>query len=392
MTDHAKMSAGRTAPGSGGPRAGGRGGGPVGGRGLRSLARRLRDSAPVVKGLSLLPWGGAVILRYHSVNDDPVWGDEYIQRSLAVPPDAFDRQVAYLARNHRIVGVDELVEMVSSGRPPDPRAVAITFDDGYEDNYRLAFPILRKHGATATFYVTAGSIDDAAILWTVGLRSAIKRCKVPSLSLGFLEDRPIDISTDGTKETAIRLLTGLVKRCDEIEANDVLAEIHAACAIPANGLDRRVMMNWNEIREMHGSGMTIGAHTVKHYNLPSLEAGVLAREVGESKRELEEGLGAPVEHFAYPDGRTGRHCNGVVAEAVAAAGFRSAATSITGPVSPRYSMYCLPRLGVVPHAWDVGRFAADIQRTRFARPKNAWLKEICRIDPSACGRAEGDAP
>jgi peptidoglycan/xylan/chitin deacetylase (PgdA/CDA1 family) len=375
------------APGNGRPKGvspGTPGNGRPGG-GLRQAMRGMRSADGLVRAMAALPWGGAVILRYHSVNDDPVWAGDYIQKSLVVHPDVFDRQVAFLARRHRVVALDELVRAVRAGRQPDRRAVAITFDDGYEDNCRLALPILAKHGATATFYVTTGAVDDREVLWPVGLRRTIRACRAPSLEFGFAGSVPIDVSTDRNKEKAIRFLTGLVKRCGETTAEDVLAEIDEACGGGSAEPGMRIMMNRDEVRKLHESGMTVGAHTVKHYNMPSLDAAVLEREVLESKRVLEEIIEAPVEHFAYPNGRTARHCNAPTAEAVASAGFRSAVTSVTGPASPRFSPYCLPRLGVVPSDRDLRRFAADIQYARLSRPRNGSLDEICRVRPPLNG-------
>ena len=71
-------------------------------------------------------------------------------------------QMRLLKRRYRVVGVDELAEMVQSGDRVDRRLAAVTFDDGYEDNYRCAFPILRKHGLTAAFYVTTGSVGSSS--------------------------------------------------------------------------------------------------------------------------------------------------------------------------------------------------------------------------------------
>ena len=135
-------SASKGSTGGASPEA--RGDGHPGG-GLRRAMRGLRSADGLARTMAALPWGGAVILRYHSVNDDPVWAGDYIQRSLVVHPGVFDRQVAFLTQRHRVVTLDELVEAVRAGRQPDRRAVAITFDDGYEDNYRFALPILAKH-------------------------------------------------------------------------------------------------------------------------------------------------------------------------------------------------------------------------------------------------------
>ncbi len=357
--------------------------------GLWGFGRAFRNCAPLVRAMSLLPWGGATILRYHSVNDDPGWAGDYVQRSLVVSTDVFDRQVAYLVERHRVVGVPELADAIASGRRVDPRTVAITFDDGYEDNYRCAFPILRKHGATATFYVTTGAISDESILWTVALRHAIRRTESQGLKCGTFGACSIDLSTPRAKEKAIAFITAVVKRSGEREALEIVNEVREACGNSRDTYDSRIMMNPDEIREMHEGGMTIGAHSVTHYNLPSVSTDALVGEVGESKRALEELLGCEVEHFAYPNGRTNRHFDATTAAVVADAGFRSGVTSIAGPVSRRYPVHCLPRLGIVPHDADVRWLAADIQYARLSRPNHSSLREVTASSRSRPTRGGG---
>lgn len=312
-----------------------------------------------------------MVLRYHSVNDDAGWAGDYLQPSLCVSPEIFDRQMALIGQRSHIVGIGEIVDAIRERRPIAPRSVAITFDDGYEDNYRNALPILRKHGATAAFYVTTGAVGDQGVLWTTRLRYSIMRTSEPILSISLLGNRSFDLSREGGREDAVRSLTASVKSRPAPDAAALLEEIYSACGGGPATLERRVMMNWDEIREMYSAGMTIGAHSVNHYNLPSLEAADLAREVRGSKERIESELGAPVDHFAYPDGRTGLHFDRRVAAVVAAAGFRSAVTSVAGAVTVRCSEFSIPRFGVRKRHWDVRRFATDVQIARFARPAQA---------------------
>lgn len=348
-----------------------------GGSLCRRLGVALMKTDPFIRALARLPGRGAVILRYHSVNDDPVWARECVQRSLVVPSAVFDAQVAYLVERHRVVGIGEIVEAMRNGRDLDRRWVAITFDDGYEDNYRKAFPILKRHGVTAAFYVTTGSVGDARPLWTVEVRRAVMGARRPTLDLSFFKSGPLDVSSDGAREKAVRGLTGHVKRCPAPEARAALEEI-LAVAGAARGPTRRVMMDWDEIREMHKAGMTIGAHTGEHLNLPSVSDADLEKEVHGSRNALAVALDAPVEHFAYPNGRTDCHCDARVAGVVADAGFVSAVTSVAGPASRRYSVYGIPRLGVYGRHDDVARLAVDIHRARMSAPSNPRIEEIAR--------------
>lgn len=356
--------------------------GAAAGGNLRSLAVRVVASRAVGEMLGRVPSAGGVILRYHSVNDNPDWSGDYVQPSLVVAPDIFDRQVSFLASNLRIVGMDELVAGLRGERRLDGRSVAITFDDGYEDNHRFALPILRKHGATATFYVTTGAVDDETVLWTVELRSCVRRSRQRSLSPSFLNGRAIDISTPDAKESAIKLLTGMVKRVGAREAHAMIDETLSATGVPRGRPGQRVMMNWDELRTMHRSGMTIGAHTVSHLNLPCLETADVVREVRESKEALERALGAPVVHFAYPNGRTERNFDARVAHVVADAGLLSAVACVNGPATRRYPRYAIPRLGVRETDDDPARLTCAIQRARFSRPRHTDVEDVRRRGPS----------
>jgi peptidoglycan/xylan/chitin deacetylase (PgdA/CDA1 family) len=168
----------------------------------------------------------------------------------------------------------------------------------------------------------------------------------------------------------------MVKRSGAAEADALLAEVIGACGAENARPDRRVIMDDREIREMHGAGMTIGAHTVSHYNLTCLEPDEVAREVRESRVFLEGVVGDSVEHMAYPDGRTGRHFDGGVARVAKEQGLRSAVTSIAGPASSAYSVFAIPRLGVVPSHSRLERLAYDMQYRRLWGPRDDVFDEV----------------
>lgn len=348
----------------------------------RTLGSNLRNSALLVRALSGIPGGGCVILRYHSVNSDPGWAGDYVQESLVVTPEVFDRQIEFLTARHRVVSVGEVADALAEGRTVGGRSVAITFDDGYEDNYRFALPILTHYGATATFYVTTGAIADADVLWPVAVRNAVRRSERRALTLTFTGQQEVDLSTPVAREAAVRRLSGAIKSLPADGARAAVAETLDACGAPAPASDRRIALNEDEIRAMRDAGMTIGAHTVNHFNLPSMGPGDAEGEIGDSKSSLEAILGEEVRDFSYPNGRTGRHCDARIARAVAEQGYRSAVTSVSGAASGRHSPYGIPRLGIYTRHASVARFAADIQHARFERPSDVVLDEIRSSMPS----------
>src|SRR3989338_11299150 len=92
------------------------------------------------------------ILMYHSISDGP-------NESLHVKPDSFLRQMAYIKwRRYNVISLDELVEGIKSGKRFKHNTVVITFDDGYEDNYKYAYPVLRDFGFPATIFLISNYI------------------------------------------------------------------------------------------------------------------------------------------------------------------------------------------------------------------------------------------
>ncbi len=325
--------------------------------------------------------GGCAVLRYHSVNDDPEWARDYVSQSIVVRPRQFDEQLTYLGERYTVVPLSHVVRAITSGSMPDPRWVAITFDDGYEDNYRFAYRLLRKHNMPATFYVTTDCVADAEVLWTVRLRFAVMTTTHTEILCPSITSAPIGLSSPVARECAVRFLTGLVKHCSRTEANDVLAEIMDACLPGCEPMSHRVMMTPDELREMEQNGMTIGAHSVHHYNLPLLEDGELTDELSGAKSFLEDEIGLCVEHFAYPNGRKDRHCDARVATEVARCGYLSASTSISGPAGPAHSPFGIPRVGVSARRTDMRSFGANLQHGRLTRPRSPSLADIERNGP-----------
>ena len=100
------------------------------------------------------------VLMYHYISIPPPDADA-IRLDLSVTPQAFDQQMAFLVSNgYRTVRVSDVAEHLLSGAPLPEKPIVLTFDDGYADNYKAAFPILKKYGMTATFYVIAQFTED----------------------------------------------------------------------------------------------------------------------------------------------------------------------------------------------------------------------------------------
>jgi peptidoglycan/xylan/chitin deacetylase (PgdA/CDA1 family) len=312
----------------------------------------------------------AVILRYHSVAPDAESPLAYIDPGLAVPMEAFDRQMKFLRERYTPVSLGHILEAILEGRGLPPLAVAVTFDDGYRDNYVGAFPILKKYGIPATFYITAGCVNDREPLWTSRLRYYFIATRERSLTLDAPESRALDLTSPESRNTSFASTIAEIKSAGKRRGDEIFREVESKLRVTNLDPLRDTMMSWAQIREMSRAGMMIGAHTLTHPNLPGLPSDEAEAEIGGSKTLIEDKAQVPVLHFAYPNGRGVSHFNDPVKEMVQKAGFLSSVTSINGPVCRDDDPFTLKRLGVYRKHSSIYRLALDMERTRLkgARP------------------------
>jgi peptidoglycan/xylan/chitin deacetylase (PgdA/CDA1 family) len=340
---------------------------------------RARISDAVTRGLhyagafavsrQLLRRTSAVILRYHSVCEDAGSRLSYIDPGLSVPLEAFDRQMKLLRERYAPVSLEDVVEAVVDGRPLSHLAVAVTFDDGYLDNHQYAFPVLQKYGIAGAFYITAGCVNMGEPLWTSRLRYYFMATTRPSLSLSTPRPKQLDLTSPAAKSASFAYTIATIKSAGKVKGGELFRDVETELAVTDLRPLKDTMMTWEQIEEMGKGGQTIGAHTLTHPNLPGLPPEEALAEIAGSKSLIEEKVGTPVLHFAYPNGRGVSHFNEPVREMVKKAGFLSSVTSINGPVYKNDDPFTLQRLGVYRKHANLSRFALDIERTRLAAPR-----------------------
>ena len=339
--------------------------------GMASLYRSVRSgAAPAAKSLLLKsgvlgalravrPSQQLAILRYHAICG--VEGHAYADPGICVTPEAFEAHVAFLASRYRVLPLPEAAEFLRTGKRLPANAVAITFDDGYADNLAAA-RVLHRHGLSATFYITAGCMKGDAPFWPAEIRQLVERLPGPVMRLQLPgRETAIPCGSLAEKRAAIRTLSKLFK-ANTIPVRDHLREQIRQAA--GGGETTSFMLTWDELREMHALGMTIGAHTVTHPNLPNAGLESAEAEISGSRQRLERELDAPVTMFSYPNGGAERYMTPAVARLVAAAGFAAATTSWNGFAGPGSDLYALERVQVAERLEDLA-FALEVERFAF---------------------------
>jgi peptidoglycan/xylan/chitin deacetylase (PgdA/CDA1 family) len=333
-------------------------------RGVRAGVAPLAKSALLHGGgyaavRRALPSRYLAILRYHAVCGPE--GYDYADPQICITPENFERHVAYLSRAYTVVRLDEAVARIAAGDRLPPNAVAITFDDGYADNLAAA-RILAKYRSTATFYITAGCMDGGQPFWPAEIRHLVSAIRAPRVQIeaaGVSLDLPL--ATEAERHAAVKHLTRTFKS-NVIPVREALREElrRRAGSTPMP----RVMLTWDEVREMHGLGMTIGSHTMTHPNLPSAGPQAARGELAASRARLEQETQAPVTMFSYPNGGADRYLTADVQAAVRETGYLAATTSRNAFATVGSDLYALERIEVEERLQDLV-FALELERFAF---------------------------
>jgi peptidoglycan/xylan/chitin deacetylase (PgdA/CDA1 family) len=246
--------------------------------------------------------------------------------SPAISTELFERQMRFLVRYYKVVALSELLDRV--GENSSEPVIAITFDDGYQDNYEHAFPILRRYNLPATIFLTTGSIDTRKLLWFEELAQAIKNSPLEFLDVEIDLPRRFWLRTERERLDCNAQLFQLMRRLPDSGRRQLLAHVLRQLAIPSSEPNGNAL-TWDQARLMQKHGIDFGGHTVTHPFLSKLTGEQLVWEVSECKRRIEEELQRPIAHFAYPNGRDEDFCEWN-SEAIRKAGYRAAATTIWG--------------------------------------------------------------
>lgn len=270
---------------------------------MPSLMRRFRDGYQMVK----IPEGGrpkfsiekrkepsARILIYHRVNDD---NDPFF---AATSTRLFEQQMRFISRYYKVVSLSELQRHLASGSPE--LVLAITFDDGYRDNYENAFPILNCYGLPATIFLATEGIDCCEPLWFERMIDAFQRTRREWFDLELGTPRRFALRTPAERLDANNCTFALLRRLANAERRQWFTRIIEYLDVPSDGR-RGKMLTWDQVRKMNAKGIDFGGHTVTHPFVSRLTREELCWEVSECKRRVEAELQAPVRHFAYPNGR-----------------------------------------------------------------------------------------
>jgi peptidoglycan/xylan/chitin deacetylase (PgdA/CDA1 family) len=234
-----------------------------------------------------------------------------------------------------------------------PRAVCITFDDGYADNLTVAAPILKRLAIPATVFVAGGYLDGKS-MWNDRLCEAIRRVPGDTIDLTEYGCGVHLLGDPAERAKVVRHLQGLLKYCPP-EHREAVATDLAACFAPQM---RSPMLTRAQVRELRDQGVEIGGHTVTHPILARIEDPAAYREIAENKEDLEGLLGERVRFFAYPNGKPDLDFAAAHGRMARAIGYEAAVTTRPGVSTVATDPFGLPRF--TPWERDPLRFGVRL--------------------------------
>lgn len=296
--------------------------------------------------------GRLCVLNYHRIlaTPDPLLDSE---------PDvaAFDWQMQLLKQCFNVLPLHEATRLLAAGRMP-PRAVAISFDDGYRSIHDLAMPILVRHGLPATVFVTTGHMHDDGSMWNDMILEAIRRLPATPLDLSVLGLPVYPMATTAERKQTTGALTELCKYMPLRERTQFTDRLQGLAGV---NLRQDLMLTADMLRTLASNNIEIGGHTVNHPILTRIDDDMAEHEIADNKAQLESIIGQPLRLFAYPNGKRPTDYDERHIAMVARAGYDAAFTTVGRAATAAYSAYEIPRR----RPWDATPLRFSVRLLRW---------------------------
>jgi len=287
------------------------------------------------------PTGDFILCLHNVVERHGLLG---VNRGLDLSAGELEAVVCYLRKEgYRPVTLEDICLRRELDRQPGEKRVAITFDDGYAGNLRVAQPVLRRHGAPFTVYVTTGFMDREVHVWWYALERLL--AAVDHVNFEYAaRAHAYTTATRAQKIHAYQDISALLREAQPPAADQLLEQLFGGNGRELRELADDDLLTPEQVRALSRDPLvTIGAHTVSHPVLRMLADDDSRREIHACRERLEAVTGEPVRHFAYPFGN--RAAFGPREERfVRESGYATATTTCARQVAPTDPPTALPRI------------------------------------------------
>lgn len=281
--------------------------------------------------------GMRIILMYHRViNESPTL---LCDPAMYITVKTLELHIRELSKYFEIVPLDMILENDSGNK----RLCAITFDDGWTDNYEYAFPVLKKYNVPATIFVPVGMIGTKKRFWFQEIWEIALRVSKSSLEKEFIQYFSNLFPDWMPRSTGVDDVYSLISRLKYLpadEVDEIVRNVYRSLSI--GNEEAADILSWEQIREMGCQGITFGSHGLNHYILSGLNSDIKRMEIVDSHRLLKDMDVPSTPFFCYPNG----DWDSEVVSYVINAGYRGAVTTNIGYNASTTDPFLLNRIGL----------------------------------------------
>jgi peptidoglycan/xylan/chitin deacetylase (PgdA/CDA1 family) len=301
------------------------------------LCQRLRLTDIVLNRSNI--YNGVLVLSFHKVVTE-----DYFRSQMTISRTIFSELLDYLVEKTDVIKLSALPNLDLSTESKKLK-IALTFDDGYKDNYDNAYPELLKRKIPASIFVASGYMGgDRYLWWDLISYIADNYSKLSEKNREIIKKLFLqyggDVDIENSNITSNNVVNNLrIKSIAEIN----YVEQTISSIVTSEGLNKsRIMLNWSEIKEMSNNGIDIGGHSVNHVYLNSCTKEELISEIRDCKNSIESFTDKKVENFAYPDGRY----NNDVCNALKDEGYKISVSTESNIFRRCSNLFSVPRVDI----------------------------------------------
>jgi peptidoglycan/xylan/chitin deacetylase (PgdA/CDA1 family) len=214
----------------------------------------------------------------------------------------FAKQLQYLSKYHRLMTLSELIQYRNSKQAIPNNTVIITVDDGYQDFYEVAYPLLHRYQIPSTLFVVTGFIDGSLWLWPdqVSWLLGTKTRRDKEVTIG-----PVKLLAGAQQPDDWQQLIDYLLTVDDDEKHRLIEHLATVWGLnlPKQPPVEYAPMSWQQIREMQEAGVEVGGHTISHPSLGKVSSKQARYELEGCMASLTEHLGEAPRAFCYPNGQ-----------------------------------------------------------------------------------------
>ena len=281
----------------------------------------------------------------------------------------FEKQILYIKKTHKILDLEEMANIIKKKKKLPKRSAVITFDDGYLDNYKYAFPVLEKHKIPATIFLTTGFIGGNDCFWWDKLGYVIFNTKMEKINLrNFGEIYPKSIRKS---EHSFDIFIERFKQIPKQKRLRIIEELVTISDIEIpKQLGKELILSWDQVKEMDDHGIKFGAHTVNHPILTEIPLKQAEKEIIESKKDIEKKIKKPINTFCYPNGQPGDY-NDDIKNILRENGFICSLTLLFKTVTKKSDLFELGRIFTVDNfsffKLNISGFLTDMTKWKYKK-------------------------